>query len=112
MQPVLSAGFNSIESALAWNTQRMRRDLHPSDRDRAQSNGDGMPFERDHEDRPPLAWVVLWRGRYSSWFGGRIPISVKRWGYVFWDCRRLNTSRGKDVVLRVWPTQRRPRGRA
>ena len=109
MQPVLSAGLNSIGQALAWDTQRMRHDLHPSDRDRAQSNGDRMPFERDHEDKPSLAWVVLWRGRYSSWFGAGIPVSLKRWGYVFWDCRRLNTSRGKDVVLRVWPIQGRRR---
>jgi hypothetical protein len=107
MQPVLEPGRNTIPEALAPGMQQLRQDLHPSDRDVADSNEQPMLFKRDHEDKPPLGWVLLWRGQYSSRYGGAAPEHLKDWGYVFWDCRRLSESGGKEAVLRAAPLRRR-----
>lgn len=108
MQATLICGPNSIESALSKSTQEQRSLLARTERDQMDRRREKLPFHYDAEDKPPLAWVILWRGRYSNYHGGIIPPTLKRWGWVFWEWRRLTESRGKDVVKRVW--QHRGRG--
>ncbi|KAK4032031.1 hypothetical protein C8A01DRAFT_20840 [Parachaetomium inaequale] len=105
-----AAYVNFISDALSLATQKRRlRDMGPPRRDEAQTRGDPMPFRGDDEDAPSAAWAVMWKGRYSNKFGQRLPLRLKTWGYVFWDERRLDESRGRKAVLRamqrhLWPT--------
>lgn len=50
-----------------------------------------MSFTHDCIDLPPLAWVTLFKKRYSHLFGGYLPSAIRRWGYVIWDAHRLNS---------------------
>jgi hypothetical protein len=104
---VLKVGLNSIDDILDRENILMRRTMNPSDKDKAERERQRMEFRRDRADTPPAAWVILWRGRYNNYYGAGIPVSLKRWGYVFWNCGRLSKSRGKEVVKRTWPTSRR-----
>lgn len=89
------------ELVLGNTSQDMRRHAHPSEGDLAEARQEKLPFSGDTEDGPPLAWVIGWRGRYVNRYGPAIPASLKAWGHVFWDHRRLIESKGKDAVLRA-----------
>jgi hypothetical protein len=74
--------------------QQMRHFLHPCERDEKQIRCDPMPFRGDGDfdeqgPRPPLAWTLLWRGKYSNLISSHIPRAVRLWGYVMWDAARL-----------------------
>ncbi len=56
----------------------------------------GRPFSGDKEDGPPVAWAIIWRGIYSNWYGRMIPYSLQKWGYVFWDVKRIVKTGGKQ----------------
>ncbi|KAK3305233.1 uncharacterized protein B0T15DRAFT_555182 [Chaetomium strumarium] len=89
---------NSLSQALSSNAQTERRK-----RDRTFSRYLLEPpnllellslFGADAEDEPPLAWFVVFRGRYCNWCGGVLPWGLKCWGWVFWDRQRLEKMAG------------------
>lgn len=52
---------------------------------------------------PPLAWVLLWDGKYCNLYGQYIPDNFRWWGYVLWDERRWNALPGaRQLLLRAW----------
>lgn len=55
-------------------------------------------------DDPPLAWVLLWGGRYANIYEGYVPESLKRWGYVTWDASRWTDMGAKGLVAMQWET--------
>lgn len=73
-----------------------------SERDAAQDEGRPMPFREDDLESPPLAWVLIWAETYSNLFGVFIPKSLRRWGYIMWDARRLEETGAKDVLMCEW----------
>ncbi|KAL2178450.1 uncharacterized protein P884DRAFT_276976 [Thermothelomyces heterothallicus CBS 202.75] len=87
-----------IEPILNWTSQDLRRREHPSEEDRAEARRERLPFLGDKEDAPPLAWVILWRGKYVNEYGDVIDYRLKKWGFIFWDCRRLNESGAKHYI--------------
>ncbi|KAK4237487.1 hypothetical protein C8A03DRAFT_44656 [Achaetomium macrosporum] len=91
----------TYEHVLSWVAQHRRRAVYPSAGDLAEARGEKLAFAGDTKDGPPLAWVIGWRGRYTNVYGPVIPAPLKAWGHVFWDCRRLVESKGKDAVLRA-----------
>jgi hypothetical protein len=96
MQKYMALHCIFIEPIMNWTSQDMRRRRHPSEEDRAEARRERLPFLGDKEDAPPLAWVIIWRGKYRHEYGDVIDHRFKTWGYVFWDCRRLNESGGKN----------------
>jgi hypothetical protein len=32
-----------------------------------------MLFKRNNEGKPSASWVMLWKGRYSNWYGDVLP---------------------------------------
>lgn len=61
-----------------------------------------MPFLRDNELRPPLAWTMLWNESYSKLYGDYIPDEIRRWGYVIWDAGRLERVGAARLLERQW----------
>lgn len=52
---------------------------------------------------PPLAWVLLWDGKYCNLYGEYVPDEFRRWGYVLWDKRRWNNIEGaKELLIKLW----------
>lgn len=52
---------------------------------------------------PPVAWVLMWHGKYSNLYGEGIPAEFRSWGYVMWDERRWNGMYGaKRFLLYRW----------
>ncbi|KAH6627922.1 hypothetical protein F5144DRAFT_594048 [Chaetomium tenue] len=93
-----------------WNvTQNGRRDESTAvnARDEAQQRRDPMEFRGDivPPDGPPLAWVLLWGGIYANLYGEYTPSSLKDWGFVMWDERRLVELGVKDLVSIQWETE-------
>jgi hypothetical protein len=95
-------GGADISEYVTWVAQDNRRFEYSTDEDRAEAVRQKLPFSRDKEEGPPLAWVIMWRGTYSNSYGDVIPDSLKAWGYIFWDANRLVKSGAKDSLLRVW----------
>jgi hypothetical protein len=89
-----------FESAMGWAYQDSRRETYPTEDDRAADRRERLRFGGDTNDGPPLAWVVEWRGVYNNRFGCFLPESLKKWGHVFWDRKRLIRSQGIEHVLR------------
>lgn len=85
-------------------TQEQRRANTPSARDQRENNRELMKFVRDEPEngKPPLAWVMIWRGSYSNLFGDVIPHDMKRWGYVIWDATRLVENGAKHLLNYQW----------
>jgi hypothetical protein len=80
---------------MVWLNSEIRRHLHPSELDQIKEAQQKMPFFGDEENAPPLAWVIIWRGRYSNLYGDLIPSVLQDWGYVFWDVQRLTANGGE-----------------
>jgi hypothetical protein len=100
-----------IEDCMTWGVQGRRRDQYPSDEDHAQTRRDRILFLGDRDPHaPPLAWVMMWRGQYRNEFGRAVNGRFKRWGFVFWDCKRLDASGCKERLARELPNSyiRRP----
>lgn len=52
---------------------------------------------------PPIAWVLLWDGKYCNLYGAYMPDEFRRWGYVMWDERRWNSIEGaKAALTKLW----------
>ena len=107
MQRYLVPHSTFIEPILRGMNQDGRRLEYTSEADRAEARGERLPFLGDKENAPPLAWVILWRGRNSNQFGSRINSRYKSWGYVFWDRGRLNESGGKKQLVPLVRRRRR-----
>ncbi|KAI9167824.1 hypothetical protein HJFPF1_03963 [Paramyrothecium foliicola] len=74
-----------------------------SERDVLQEVRSPFPFRGDDDPRaPPLAWTLIWRGTYSNLYGCYIPDEMRRWGYVFWDAARLESTAGKEILEVQW----------
>ena len=104
-----TAGAFPKDHVLGKWTQQERRRKWPCDRDAKQLRRDPMPFRGDaaepdeHGPRPPRAWTLMWREKYSNLYGDYVPHSVRRWGYVMWDAARLEQTAGvKEKLLRQW----------
>ncbi|KAK3315946.1 hypothetical protein B0H66DRAFT_604252 [Apodospora peruviana] len=75
-----------------------RRKVAELRRDRMEFGSDAVP-----PHGPPLAWVLLWDGKYTNIHGeGYVPKSVMRWGYVMWSEQRWADMGAKDLVARQW----------
>lgn len=90
-----------IEDATGGFIQGERAQLWPSAYDVFHNTRVTMAFEKDGVDCPPLAWVTLWKGRYSNIFGSFVPEALRRWGYVMWDAERLGCG-AKSFLLAEW----------
>jgi len=73
-------------------------------RDEAERRGDALTFTGDEPVPigPPVAWVLSWRGRYFNLYGGYVPESLRRWGYVMWDEKRWNLLGAKGLIANKW----------
>ncbi|KAI1126494.1 hypothetical protein F5Y10DRAFT_293754 [Nemania abortiva] len=73
-------------------------------RDEAQQRQDPMQFSGDSlpPNGPPLAWVLLWGGKYVHVYGNLVPESLKRWGYVMWDARRWTETASEGLIAKEW----------
>lgn len=95
------------DGALGETAQYNRRRDWPSERDEKQRRRDPMPFRGDGEpdeqgERPPLAWTLIWREKYTNLYGYYIDDDIRRLGYVMWDAARLEQSGAKDRLLQLW----------
>jgi hypothetical protein len=101
-----SSGCSSLAHALSWKTQMRRRELHPSSRDGLEPPDlvgiSGtlceielkkllLIFGAGAEDKQPVGWDIVFRGKYCNYYGGVLRWELKCWGWVFWDGRRLKT---------------------
>ncbi|KAH6645873.1 hypothetical protein BKA67DRAFT_663752 [Truncatella angustata] len=96
-----------VRSALGSEAQNDRREMStnfPNTRDEAEQRRDPINFIGDTAppDGLPIAWVLLWGGKYANIYGEYVPQSVRRWGYVMWDERRWADMGAKDLVARQW----------
>ncbi|KAK2730814.1 hypothetical protein FQN57_004125, partial [Myotisia sp. PD_48] len=87
--------------AMVEDAQRKRWEDFPSDRDAKQRRLDPLPFDGDGEpdinQRPPLAWTLMWEGTYSNIFGFFLPDEFRKCGYVIWDADRIKCYGGKAI---------------
>ncbi|KAK6850629.1 hypothetical protein PG987_000263 [Apiospora arundinis] len=108
--------------ALGTNAQQFRRMVRSADpRDEAEVRRDSIAFlgddingDDDEDDavlaadgveatgRPPVAWVLLWKGKYSHLYGDYVPSPLRQWGYVMWDEQRWNDLEATDLVAKQW----------
>jgi len=106
--------------SLGTNAQQFRRMVRNADRkDDAEASRDTMTFlgDDDGDDdgdavlpteegeavaRPPIAWVQLWKRKYSHLYGNYAPPTVRQWGYVMWDERRWSDLGVLDLVAKQW----------
>ncbi|KAK3292882.1 uncharacterized protein B0H64DRAFT_403008 [Chaetomium fimeti] len=105
MQQNMTWGLGEpIPETMVSLTSDFRRSFYPSELDQMEAARQRMPFLGDDEEAPPLAWVIIWRGRYSTTYGDVIPPVLQDWGYVFWDVHRLTARRGemKTELLSAW----------
>lgn len=72
----------------------------PSERDADQNSRKTMTFGGDSLNSPPLAWTIIWKGRYGNLFGSFIPKALQLWGYVFWDGQRLDAGVKEHIMTR------------
>jgi hypothetical protein len=46
----------------------------------------------------------LWGGKYANIYGGYVPESLKRWGYVIWDASRWTDIGANELFAMQWET--------
>jgi hypothetical protein len=98
-----------MRTALGSVAQDLRRALStnpPTARDEAERRRDLVDFVGDTipPDGPPLAWVLLWGGKYANLYGEYVPESLRQWGYIMWDEWRWTDLGAKDLVAKQWET--------
>jgi len=76
----------------------------PDARDTAEQRRDPMDFVGDAvpPDEPPLAWVLLWGGKYANIYGEYVPESLRRCGYVMWNESWWTDMGAKELVVMQW----------
>ncbi|KAF6804407.1 hypothetical protein CSOJ01_10198 [Colletotrichum sojae] len=87
--------------------QIQRRDhsaKYPNHKDEAEQRRDPMEFTGDTvpPDAPPMAWVLLWDGKYANVYDDFVPAGLKECGYVMWDARRLDEAGLEEAIFKQW----------
>ncbi|KAH8774578.1 hypothetical protein F5883DRAFT_627792 [Diaporthe sp. PMI_573] len=102
----LDAPMRRALGTVAQNDRRLMSADAPDARDEAEQRRDSMAFVGDGvpPDGPPLAWVLLWGGRYANICGEYVPEPLRRWGYVMWDKHRWTAMGAEQLVARQWET--------
>jgi hypothetical protein len=102
----LDAPMRRALGTVAQNDRRLMSADAPDARDEAEQRRDAMTFVGDAvpPDGPPLAWVLLWGGRYANIYGEYVPEPLRRWGYVMWDKHRWTAMGAEQLVARQWET--------
>lgn len=98
----LEVGGDLFEEAVAFAAQRHRRDSQFDNKDRAEERRQVMPFIGDDASAAPLAWTLLWGGRFSNLFGEYVPDELRQWGYVLWDAHRIDVEGTKGYLKKLW----------
>ncbi|KAK4446535.1 hypothetical protein QBC34DRAFT_383161 [Podospora aff. communis PSN243] len=58
-----------------------------------------IEFVGDKEAGPPLAWVMVTKGKfYEEACGPGVPVKLKECGCVFWDSGRLTDTKANEMV--------------
>ncbi|KAL6835548.1 hypothetical protein V8C40DRAFT_234572 [Trichoderma camerunense] len=96
-----------VRTAIGLAAQSDRREMStsfPNKRDEAEQRQDPIRFTGDTvpPNGPPLAWVLLWGGKYANIYGEYVPESLRRWGYVIWDKIRWDSMEAKELIARQW----------
>lgn len=93
-------GLDALTGILGEAQQTLRRQTHPSERDKLQDERAPCSFSGDIDERmkPPAAWAVIWGDTYSNLVGWYIPDKIRRWGYVFWDAPRIESIGGRELL--------------
>lgn len=94
--------FTEASSSIAQCDRREDYTGRPDDRDRAEQRREALAFAGDDSAQPPLAWVLLWGGKYSNLYGGYVPAELRRAGYVMWDEGRLDVKATREYFARLW----------
>ncbi|KAK4143152.1 uncharacterized protein C8A04DRAFT_29169 [Dichotomopilus funicola] len=78
--------------------------------EKAQLIGTPLPFRGDSESHlgtqgnfPPLAWTLMWQGKYSLLFGECIPDWTRDAAYVMWDAERIESTGARDKLEKLAP---------
>lgn len=103
----LDASMSKALGTLAQNDRREMSTNFPDSKDETEQRRDPIYFNGDviPPDGPPLAWVLLWGGKYANIYGEYVPESVRRWGYVFWDQSRwMHIGTDEELIARQWHT--------
>lgn len=101
----LDAPMSEALSAEAQIDRRDEQDYTPNAQDAAEGV-ELLPFQGDTvpPTGPPLAWFLLWRGRYVNIYGGYIPVPLKEYGWVVWDKCRLDSMGVRKLIVGQWNT--------
>ena len=102
----LDAPMRDAFGSIAQNDRREMSTNFPDARDAAEQRRDQMDFAGDAvpPDEPPIAWVLLWGGKYANIYGEYVPELLRRWGYVMWDESRWSDVGAKELVAKQWET--------
>lgn len=97
-----------IEESLSIIAQYERReeDNKYSAKDAAEGV-DPLPFSGDTAPPrgPPLAWTLLWGGKYVNIYGGYVPKILQASGWVIWDGDRLDSTGARKLITDQWDTE-------
>ncbi|ROV98074.1 hypothetical protein VMCG_07011 [Cytospora schulzeri] len=99
----LDASLTRSLSTVAQFDRREDRDYTPNAKDNAEGV-DALVFVGDSVPPrgPPLAWVLVWEGKYVNIYGEYVPEPLKNWGWVFWDECRLVDIGVKELIASQW----------
>lgn len=102
----LDAPLRKSLGSLAQSDRREMSASYPNARDTAEQRRDPMDFVGDAlpPDGPPVAWVLLWDGKYANIYGDYVPVSLRRWGYVMWNESRWTDMGVKELIVMQWET--------
>lgn len=98
----------SIQKSLSMSAQYNRqvaRDNIPDAMDAAEVfRPRPFPFSGDTVPPrgPPLAWVLLWKGKYVNKYGEYVPETLKASGWIVWDKRRLDSMGASKPIADQW----------
>lgn len=97
-----------IEESLSTMAQSERReDLNYNSKAKDEAEAVTLlPFSGDTvpPKGPPLAWVLLWGGKFVNIYGGYIPEPLKAFGWVRWDKHRLDNLGVRRLIADQWKT--------
>ncbi|KAL9487749.1 hypothetical protein ACSS6W_000026 [Trichoderma asperelloides] len=96
-----------VRTAIGLAAQSDRREMStsfPDERDEAEQRQDPIRFTGDAvpPNGAPLAWVLLWGGKYANIYGEYVPEPLRRLGYVIWDKNRWDGMVAKELIARQW----------